>query len=57
MKKDIKKFIIDYVQVLQYKCHKINPNPGASNISSPDWIKNKKAILSIKKIINTFNTL
>ena len=28
-------FVFDYVQLLYYKCHKINPN-------SPDWIKSKK---------------
>ena len=36
-------FIFDYVQLLYYKCHKINPNRGGSYIDSPDWIKNKKA--------------
>ena len=33
----------DYVHLLYYKCHKINPNRGGSYIDSPDWIKNKKA--------------
>ena len=36
-------FVIDYVQSLYYKCHKINPNCGGSYIDSPDWLKNKKA--------------
>ena len=35
-------FIFDYVQLLYYKCHKINPNRSGSYIDSPDWIKNKK---------------
>ena len=32
-------FVFDYVDVLHYKCHKINPNRGGSYIDSPDWIK------------------
>ena len=45
-------FVFDYVQLLYYKCHKINPKCGRLYIDSPDWIKNKKKItlLSIKKI-------
>ena len=31
--------IFDYVQLLYYKCHKINLNRGGSYINSPDWIK------------------
>ena len=27
---------------IYYKCHKINPDCGGSDIDSPDWIKNKK---------------
>ena len=42
-------FLFDYVHLLYYKCHKINPNRGGSYIDSPDWIKNKKE--------NVFNTL
>ena len=37
------KFVFDYIQLLYYKCHKINPNRGGSYIDSPHWIKNKKA--------------
>ena len=29
-------FVFDYVQLLYYKCHKINPNRGRSYIDSPD---------------------
>ena len=29
-------FVFDYVQLLYYKCHKINPNHGRSYIDSPD---------------------
>ena len=39
-------FVFDYVQLLYYKCHKINPNRGGSYIDSPDWIKNKKATVN-----------
>ena len=35
--------VFGYVQLLYYKCHKINPTGGGSYIDSPDWIKNKKA--------------
>ena len=38
-------FVLDYVQFLYCKCHKINPNLGESYIDSPDWIKNKKATI------------
>ena len=37
-----REFVFDYVQLLNYKCHKINPNHGAWYIDSPDWIKHKK---------------
>ena len=39
-------FVFDYVHLLYYKCHKINPNRGGSYINSPDWIKNKKATIN-----------
>ena len=32
-------FFFDYVHLLYYKCHKINPNCGGSYIDFPDWIK------------------
>ena len=32
-------FIFDYVYLLHYKCHKVNPNRNESCIDSPDWIK------------------
>ena len=35
-----------YVQLLYYKCHKINFNCGGSYIDSPDWMKNKKATIN-----------
>ena len=36
-------FIFDSVQLLCYKCHRINFKRGGSYIKSPDWIKNKKS--------------
>ena len=39
-------FVFDYVQLLYYKCHKINLNRGESYIDSPVWIKNKKATIN-----------
>ena len=35
-------FIYCCVNLLHYKCHKINMNHGGSYIGSPDWIRNKK---------------
>ena len=40
----------DYVHLLYYKCHKINPNRVGTYLDSPDWIKiSKVAINSIDK--------
>ena len=39
-------FFYDYVQLLYYKYHKINPNRGGSYIDSLDWIKHKKAAIN-----------
>ena len=39
-------FVFDYVHLLYYKCHKMNPNRSGSYINSPDWIKNKKATIN-----------
>ena len=49
----------NYVQLLYYKCHKINSNRGGSYIDSPDWTRNKKGTINHinKKIANLFNTL
>ena len=41
--------VFDYIHLLYYKWHKINPNCGGSYIDSLDWKKNKEAT------INTFN--
>ena len=34
--------VFDYVDLLYYKCHKINPNCGGSYIDPPDYIKKQK---------------
>ena len=38
--------VFDYVDLLYFKCHKVNPNCSGSNIDSPDWIKNKKTTIN-----------
>ena len=43
-------FVFHYVQLLYYKCHKINPNCGGSYIDSRNSIKNEK-----NTTINTIN--
>ena len=35
-------FTFDCVDLLYYKCHKINFKRGGSCIDTPDWIKTKK---------------
>ena len=41
-------FIFDSVQLLDYKCHKINFKRGGSYIDCPNWIKKKKATINPK---------
>ena len=52
-------FIVDCVNLLQYKCHRKNVKRCGSYTDSPDWIKNKKATINhiIKRILHAFNTL
>ena len=38
--------VFDYIHLLYYKCHKINPNCGGSYIDSSDWIKSKKTTIN-----------
>ena len=35
-------FIFDSVQMMYYKCRKVNFGHGGSYIDSPDWINKKK---------------
>ena len=39
-------FIFSGVNLLHYKCHKINLKCGGSCIDSPNWIKKKKATIN-----------
>ena len=41
-------FIFDSVQLMYYKCHKVNFKSGGSYIDSPDWIKKEKATINPK---------
>ena len=43
-------FIFDSVELLYYKCHKINFKRGGSYIDSTDWIKKKNNNKNIRKI-------
>ena len=38
-----KDFIFDSVQLMYYKCHKVNFRRGGSCIHSLDWIEKKKS--------------
>ena len=49
-------FIFDSVQLLYYKCHKINFKRGGSYIDSTDWIKKKNNNNNIRKV-QTINVL
>ena len=33
------KFVFDYIHLVYFECHKINPNRGGSYIDPSDWIK------------------
>ena len=49
-------FVFDSIQLLYYKCHKINFKCGSSYIDSPDWIKMKIATINPENIDSVFNT-
>ena len=40
------KLLFNYVNLLYYKCHKINPNCGGSSVDSPGWRKSKEATIN-----------
>ena len=48
-------FIFIAVQLLHYKCHKVNFKRGISYIDSPVWIKNKATINPKNEDVNAFN--
>ena len=47
-------FIFDSLQMLCYKCHKINFTHGGSYTDSPDLIKKKKATINLKTTDDKF---
>ena len=50
-------FIFDSVQLLYYKCYKVNVKRDESYIGFPDWIKKIKQQKTQKiTMINVFNT-
>ena len=42
-------FIFDLVQLMHYKCHKVNFKLGSPYIHSADWVKKKKSNNKSKK--------
>ena len=42
----VRDFVFDYVDVLYYKCHKINPNRSRSYVDFLYWIKSKRATIN-----------
>ena len=48
-------FFFDCVNLLYYKCHKVNFKHGLSYIDSPDWIKKEKATKNPKHYDDNFN--
>ena len=47
-------FVFDYIHLLYYRCHEINPNRDGVYINFPDWtkIKTQQQINSINKKCN-----
>ena len=41
-------FVFHSVQLMYYKCHKVNFNRAGSYIDSPEWIKKKNATINQK---------
>ena len=39
-------FVFNYVYLLYYKHHKINPNLARSYVDYPGWIKSKQATIN-----------
>ena len=50
-------FIFNFVHLLYYKCHKINPDQGWSYIDSSNWIKNQKPNINPMVMKSAFNIL
>ena len=41
-------FLFDSVQLMKYKCHKVNFKRGGSYIDFQDWTKKKKSTINLK---------
>ena len=39
-------FVFNYIHLLYYHCHKINPNRGGFYTDFSNWIKSKKATIN-----------
>ena len=50
-------FIIDSVDLLEYKLQKISLKRGRSYIDSPKWLKNKKATTNPRNNVSASNML
>ena len=46
---EVSEFIFDSVQLMYYKCHRVNFRGHDSYINYPDWIKKKKKQQSVKQ--------
>ena len=53
-KKKWSEFVLDSVDLLYYKLHKIGLNRARSYIDSPKWLKSKKAIINLKNTDDKF---
>ena len=41
-------FLFNSVQLMYYRCHKVNFKRGNSYIDTPDWMKKKKGTINLK---------
>ena len=41
-------FVFESVDLLDYKLHRVGLNRDGSNIKSPKWLENKKAVINRK---------
>ena len=47
-------FVFDSVQLIYYKCHKVNVKCGGIYMDFTDWMKKKKATINLKNTDNEF---
>ena len=41
-------FVFESVHLMDYKLHRVRLNRGGSYVKSPQWLKNKKAVINPK---------